>query len=480
MILHPPPKPTFANLIAQNASQSAADRDLAARYAPILQFDANEPFLPLLVGYTIFRESADSASFPRRIELNTTKSPATVAIEYAIWWDWDIQHLYELEHVWVYLDDKGNVIQAEASWHGGYSDMAINGTLPLTGNRLTIFSEPGKHAFAPCQDRLQTYAEKTQKACTRYAGSGGVWITPLFQDIIDAKTPTADRLVHTYLERHAFQPSMDFTRIFSIPANILVPWSALFKWIPNRIAWWVSELDHNIPHHERRFLRIAHRGASHQSPPNTPAAIAKAAELKADMVELDVQMSADGVPVVAHSADIQKLTGKSVSAHTLNELKALDLGAGETVPTLDEAIRHCTEHNLGIYFDLKGNRVAQPVTEAIQKYDLHRQTIVGSFRPDWLVEVSAIDPNITTSILFNSIHIDAVALAHVVGATYVHPAWEKQSATPHTLLTPEWINKAHTAGLGVISWHEERPSELAALRTLGIDGICTDDLSLLA
>jgi hypothetical protein len=43
------------------------------------------------------------------------EAEAALAIEYAIWWDWDIGHLYELEHVWVYLDADRQVIRGEAS-----------------------------------------------------------------------------------------------------------------------------------------------------------------------------------------------------------------------------------------------------------------------------------------------------------------------------------------------------------------------------
>ena len=232
------------------------------------------------MGYIVFRESARSPSFPRRIELAEVGQPqASLAIEYAIWWDWDIQHLYELEHIWVYLDANGRVVRAEASWHGIYQSMAVNGWLPLTGERLTLFSEPGKHAFAPVRDWLEARLPLTQKSCSRSAGRGGVWLTPLFKGLIKAKTPQADRLVHTHLEKLAFEPSMEFTQIYGVPAEVLVPWPALFEWIPNRVAGWVSELEQTIPPHERRFLRIAHRGASDYAPENTLAAIVKAAEL---------------------------------------------------------------------------------------------------------------------------------------------------------------------------------------------------------
>jgi glycerophosphoryl diester phosphodiesterase len=470
------------NLLSKHPHGSDDDLDLATRYAPIVQFDSNEPFLPSAAGYTIFRESSASPSFPRHIELATPGEPeATIAIEYAIWWDWDIEHLYELEHVWVYLDADGRVIRGEASWHGRYHNMALNGELPLSGDRLTLFAESGKHAFAPTRAWLDDRYPITLRSCTQHAGLGGVWVTPLFEGVIGVKTFQADRLVHTYLEQYAFEPAMDFTKIHEFSPKALVPWPALYEWIPGRVAWWVSELEQTIPPHKRRFLRIAHRGASSYAPPNTLTAIARAAELRADMVELDVQLSADGFPVITHPGDIRQLVKDvcTVSEHTLEELKKIDLGGGATIPTLEEAIECCLEYGLSIYFELKGYGVAQPVVEAIQRYRLHHQVMVTSFRPDWLADVKALDPGIVTSILFASVDIDAVALARAIGAQVVHPAWEAQHPTPHKLLTPNWIDRIRAAGLGLICWHEERPSEIAALRQLGVDGICSDAPDLL-
>ena len=73
----------------------------------------------------------------------------------------------------------------------------------------------------------------------------------------------------------------------------------------------------------------------------------------------------------------------------------------------------------------------------------------------------------------------AVALARAVNAQYLHPAWEDKAAEPHRLLTRSWIDQIRAARLGIICWHEERPSEIAALRQLGVDGICSNAPDLL-
>jgi len=481
-MFHSIDKPTVNDLISPYSRLADADRDVAVRYAPILQFDAAEPFLPLAVGYTLFRANGPSPSFPRQIRLDEPgQPPASLAIEYAIWWDWDIEHLYELEHAWVYLDDAGQVIRAEASWHGRLHDMSVETGLPLTGERLTLYSEPGKHAFAPTTTWFEQRKEKTERACTRLAGCDGLLVTRLFEGLIRSKTPPANRLAHTYLEQRAFRPTWAFTQVYPIPKEALVPWPALFDWIPGRLAWWVAELEQTIPPHERRFLRIAHRGASAYAPENTLAAIHKAAELGADMVELDVQVSADGVPIIIHDLDLSRLNGSSASVarQNLADLKRIDAGGGETIPTLTEAIEACLAHDLGLYLELKSGPAIEAVAEQIRQQRLYNQVIVTSFRPDWLAQLKRLEPKIDTSILFGAVQLDPVALAQSIGAAYVHPAWENQAPEPHKLLTPAWLSRVRAAGLGLICWHEERPAEIAALRQLGVDGICSDAPDLL-
>jgi glycerophosphoryl diester phosphodiesterase len=359
--------------------------------------------------------------------------------------------------------------------------MKVESGIPLTGERLTLYSEPGKHAFAPTPTWFEQRKEKTERACTRRAGCGGLLVTRLFEGIIAGKTPPADRLAHTYLEQRAFQPSWAFSQVYPIPKAILVPWPALFDWIPGRLAGQLAELEQTIPPHRRRLLRIAHRGASAYAPENTLAAIRKAAELGADMVELDVQMSADGSPVIIHDLDLSRLNGSSASVarQTLAELKRLDAGGGETIPTLAEAVEACLAHDLGLYLELKSGDAIKAVVEQVRERRLYDQVIITSFRPDWLAQLKHLEPKIATSILFGAVQLDPVALAQSIGAAYVHPAWENQAAEPHRLLTPAWLSRVRAAGLGLICWHEERPAEIAALRQLGVDGICSDAPDLL-
>ncbi len=230
--------------------QSRRQRLLAATYSPLIYFDRREPFFPLAVGYTLFTADGDSPSFPRRVELaGPGHLPASLAIEYAIWWDWDIQHLYELEHTWTYVGADGKVVYAEASWHGGYNTAVLgNGRVRVAatdgGCHPIVYSEPGKHAFAPAPEILISRRQaKTLASCGPNAGKGGLWVTPLFKGVLDLrKNPQVDTLVIAYLQEHAFTPAFVWSRKFLVTKDLLIPWSALCEWIPTRIDWWVARL----------------------------------------------------------------------------------------------------------------------------------------------------------------------------------------------------------------------------------------------
>jgi glycerophosphoryl diester phosphodiesterase len=464
----------------QRIPHSKPDHELALRYAPIIRFDEGEPFFPSVVAYTVCRESIASSSFPREIQL---AEHIALAIEYAVWWDWDIQHLYELEHIWVYVDGDGNIADAEASWHGRFHQMRDEcGRLPLEEHRLALYSEPGKHAFAPSPEWLLKRKAKTSANCGKGAGLLGLHVTPLFEGIIRDDTPQNNRLVHTYLERLQFEPTHAFSHDFDLRRAPFVPWPALYEWIPTRVSAWLRELQQTIPPEQRRVLRIAHRGASAYAAENSLEAIRVAAELGADIVEIDIRATADDVPVIIHDSSLKRSHGVNgdVSNLTVNELRRITAAANPMV-SFDEAIKLCRELGLGLYLDIKrlNADAALSLFESLENHQYIKHTIFGSFRPDYLADIKAARPDAKTSILFGAVDINPVKLAQSINADYVHPCWENRAEQPHRLLTPEWISAVRKANLGIVCWHEERPAEIAALMALGVDAICSDKPELL-
>jgi glycerophosphoryl diester phosphodiesterase len=107
------------------------------------------------------------------------------------------------------------------------------------------------------------------------------------------------------------------------------------------------------------------------------------------------------------------------------------------------------------------------------------RTILASADPQTVAAFSRISDTIPRAVLFHGLAEDPVRLARQARADFIHPCWEAEEH-PDRLLSPAWLDTVRAQGLGVVTWHEERPDVLVALRALGVDGICTDAPGLLA
>jgi hypothetical protein len=211
---------------------------IAKRYAPILYFDRKEPFFPVRVGVTVLREAGASPSFRRTFPFHDER--LDLIVEYAIYWDFDIQHLYELEHVWVYVAKDGSVLDAEASFHGKYFKGLLKDRSNLEDTHVILYSQPGKHAFSPMVELFDLIPDL--RTCTdEGAGAAGLIITAPFAGSYET-SEHIDQLVRAYLQEFRFQPSMVFER-YEIPEEMLVPWEILRQEVPERIRAIVKQLE---------------------------------------------------------------------------------------------------------------------------------------------------------------------------------------------------------------------------------------------
>src|SRR5687767_14329580 len=106
-------------------------------------------------------------------------------------------------------------------------------------------------------------------------------------------------------------------------------------------------------------LIIAHRGASAARPENTLGAFRRALALEADGIELDVQITRDGVPVVFHDSSLRRLTGTSggIARQTWAELRGLRVRQTEPIPRLVDVLR-LTRGLTVVQIELKSGPVA--------------------------------------------------------------------------------------------------------------------------
>ena len=223
-----------------------------------------------------------------------------------------------------------------------------------------------------------------------------------------------------------------------------------------------------------RPLCIAHRGASGHRLENTLEAFVFAARLNADLWEIDVHLTADGVCVISHDDSLMNTAGVDVliSTLTLAELQEYRLHNGETVPTLEQVIELAKATDSGLYIELKGEGSGPVAVKQLKQLEFTNASI-GSFIAPWVAELAQQECPYPLSVLV-PLNADPFAMAEQAQADIIHLCWEKASDTPHTLLTDELLATAKERQLPVVIWHEERPDEVAKLLAMPVTGICSD------
>ena len=234
----------------------------------------------------------------------------------------------------------------------------------------------------------------------------------------------------------------------------------------------------------RRTLNIGHRGASAAAPPNTMAAFRWAVEMGADWVELDVHLSADGVPVVIHDFSLDSTTDGSgrVAELPLAQLLELDAGsrfdpryAGERIPTLEEVFAGVGQQLLiNVEMKVMGRSdrgMGEAVAQLVRRFGLENRVIVSSFNPFALRSLNRAAPDLPIGLLYSPLPYSWLArllawMMRDLNFQAVHPHWSlaKRSA----------IQRAHARGRRVITWTVDDADRMRELVAWGVDGIITN------
>lgn len=150
---------------------------------------------------------------------------------------------------------------------------------------------------------------------------------------------------------------------------------------------------------------IGHRGASGYEPENTLASFEKAIALGVDMIEFDVHQCGSGEIVVIHDETVDRTTNGTglVSSLTLQELKELDAGKGQAIPTLQEVL-DLVDHRVKVDIEIKGPETIGPVIEVINQYITHSQWkyddfLISSFDHYQLIQAKQLCPKVKTGVI---------------------------------------------------------------------------------
>lgn len=219
----------------------------------------------------------------------------------------------------------------------------------------------------------------------------------------------------------------------------------------------------------------AHRGSSRTAPENTIPAIEAAVEEMADSVEIDVQMTADGVVVLGHDASLKRVAGvnRSIASMTFEELEKLDVGswfsseyAGTRIPSLSEVLELCSQKtslNIEIKYVGKNSELPEKTAEMVRKYGMENQCVITSTNLSYLKRVKEALPEIRTGYIISAAY----------GNFYSSEDVDFISIRSG-FVTSALMQNAHEQGKAVYAWTVNTKSELERLTLLGVDGIITD------
>jgi glycerophosphoryl diester phosphodiesterase len=232
---------------------------------------------------------------------------------------------------------------------------------------------------------------------------------------------------------------------------------------------------------------VGHRGAADCAPENTMVAFRTGLAQGADIIELDVQLTADGHVVAFHDPTLERTTNGrgALVQHTLAQLRDLDAGrwfsprfAGETIPTLEEVLTWAHDR-VPLFVELKyppapvaapsslagSDSLEAAVVRLVNAHAMRDQVMLISFDHQALYRAKEQAPDLATGVLYAQPVDDPISLARAVQANVVMPLW--------SLVTSGCVDRCHAAGLAVSVWGAD--PDYAALLAAGVDCMNADD-----
>ena len=221
---------------------------------------------------------------------------------------------------------------------------------------------------------------------------------------------------------------------------------------------------------------IAHRGGPEYQPENTLAAFKQAIEDGVDWIEFDVQMTRDGVLVVFHDVTVERTTNGngSVGDLTFDQIRALDAGNEQKVPTFEEVILLAKSHGVGILPEAKSPAlypgIEVKMVDALVRLEYLDNTIVQSFDVESLEKMSSINPDLKLCPLYG-LGVVRAPEDLVDNADHICPMAEM------VFINPGIIRSAHADSRQVFIWFGavENPIMMRVLLAFGADGLMVDD-----
>ena len=223
---------------------------------------------------------------------------------------------------------------------------------------------------------------------------------------------------------------------------------------------------------------IGHRGAYRYPPENSLKSFRKAINLGADYTEFDIHQSKDGEIVIMHDENTFRTTSFKglIKNMTLKELKELDCGEGEKIPTLYELIK-IAKGKIGLFCEIKAKGLEEKLVEILTEDNLLESTIIDSFYIDELLKIQELEPALK------------LGLVVPIDESFV-PEWDQRRDLIHTVINnnfsyiitrfknvdQKFINYSHDNNLKVIVYPVNSKIIMKRFISMGVDGMIVNDI----
>lgn len=224
----------------------------------------------------------------------------------------------------------------------------------------------------------------------------------------------------------------------------------------------------------------AHRGASGHAPENTMPAFELAQMLGADGIELDVQLTKDGVPVVIHDERVDRVSDGSgeVKDYTLEELKTLNMNRSfpsygkVLIPTLEEVCDFVKGTDMLINLELKNSVVfyeglEEKVLALAEQKGMADRIIYSSFNHFSMQRILRLQPSARVAFLYTDGILDIAEYAAKYGAYAVHPSLKNMEYA-------DVVGSCHERGIRVHVWTVNERADFERMQRLGVDAVITN------
>jgi glycerophosphoryl diester phosphodiesterase len=224
---------------------------------------------------------------------------------------------------------------------------------------------------------------------------------------------------------------------------------------------------------EKLFLIMAHRGASAYALENSFEAFSKAIELKAPMIETDIQESLDGHLVLMHDGNLDRTTRSKgvIKKMTIDQIRSIKLRNNEEIPLLDDVLKRLGE-KVRFNLEIKVDNVEKKVNDLLNQYQLVEKTMISSFSFTTLKNLHELNPHLHLAFLT---FLPWIVLRVKYSFKKLQTSGIEAINPIAKVLSKSFMEQAHAQNFKIYPWTVDVKAEVLKLRDeYQVDGIITN------